>query len=270
MPARILIVEDNVANLDLMAYLLEAHGHTVERASDGRAGLETAQKGAFDLILADILMPKLDGYEFVKQERHRNPAGPPIIAVTALAMVGDRERVLRAGFSGYIAKPINPESFVHEVDHFLTGDLRSAAPAGWKRAAQTDGGGVDATGRLILVVDDIATNAQVVRAALEPFGYRIAEAHSMVEAVEIAKREKPDLVLADVHMPDATGYDLIRAFKADERLSAVPFIFLSSTYWHELDRVRGIALGAEKFLVRPIDPQALLNEINDTLGVVDG
>jgi two-component system cell cycle response regulator len=116
-----------------------------------------------------------------------------------------------------------------------------------------------------LAVDDVPTNTQVLRATLEPFGYTVVEARSLKEAVEIASREKPDLVVTDVHMPSGSGYDLIRAFKADPDLHDIRFIFVSSTYWHELDRARGLSLGASKFLVRPIDPQTLVAEINETL-----
>jgi two-component system cell cycle response regulator len=264
-PARILIVEDNAANLDLMAYLLEAYGHSVTRANDGEAGLDKVKQAPYDLILADILMPKMDGYEFVRRAKDQVADCAPIIAVTALAMVGDRELVLRSGFDGYIAKPINPETFVHEVDHYLEGDLRSKRPVSRESPARPDHARVEATGLTILIVDDVAANSEVVRAALEPFGHRVVEARSMDAAVRTAKAGLPDLVLADVHMPDGTGYDLIKAFKADPDLAVVPFIFLSSTYWHELDRARGIALGAEKFLLRPIDPNVLLDEIADTL-----
>jgi len=265
-PAKILVVEDNPTNLYLMEYLLGAYGHSVTTATDAAIGLDAAGGQRFDLILADVLMPKMDGFEFVKRAKAQRADGPPIVAVTALAMVGNRETIMQSGFDGYIPKPISPETFVGEVDHYLPEGKRSKATA-HDQARSHDGSPNRPmpAGRTILAVDDVPTNTQVLRATLEPFGYTVVEARSMKEAMEIAAREKPDLVVTDVHMPSGSGYDLIRAFKADPGLHDIRFIFVSSTYWHELDRARGLSLGASKFLVRPIDPQTLVAEIDETL-----
>jgi two-component system cell cycle response regulator len=276
MPAHILLVEDNPTNLDLMAYLLEAFGHRVIRAHDGRAGLDLAASTNFDIILADILMPRMDGYEFVRLVKEQNSNGPPVIAVTALAMVGDRERVLQSGFDGYIAKPINPESFVHEVDVFLADGLRSIAPLRPQSPQPTPvatrpvGKPSAAITQTVLVVDDIATNIEVVRAAIESAGYNIVGVQSMRQALEAVNGRIPDLVIADVLMSNGSGFDLIRAFKSDRALAAVPFIFLTSSNWHDVDRSRGIALGAKRFLRRPIEPQLLLSEVKQLLECADG
>jgi two-component system cell cycle response regulator len=103
-----------------VSYLLQAHGHIATAAGDGLSALHAAIEGDHDLILTDILMPKMDGYQLLTQLRAvPHLAKTKIVAVTALAMVGDRERILGAGFDGYIAKPIDPESFVREVEGFL-------------------------------------------------------------------------------------------------------------------------------------------------------
>jgi len=114
---RILLVEDNAANLDLMSYLLRAFGHEVSCETDGLAGLKCAHDGSFDLVLCDILMPELDGYEFARRFRS-DPRlrESPLIAVTALAMAGDREKILAAGFDGYISKPIDPQVFQAQIE----------------------------------------------------------------------------------------------------------------------------------------------------------
>jgi CheY-like chemotaxis protein len=116
--ARILIIEDNDANMELMAYLLRAFGHMVQEAVEGKAAVKLARYGPPDLILCDLQMTGMDGYE-VMQRMKTNLPNIPVIAVTAYAMVGDRDRVLAAGFDGYIPKPINPETFVGEIEAFL-------------------------------------------------------------------------------------------------------------------------------------------------------
>jgi CheY-like chemotaxis protein len=125
--ARILIIEDNPANLELMRYLLRAHGHTVLSAEDGASGIEIARKECPELILCDVQLPKLDGYGVIRDLKG-DPAYRhiPLIAITAFAMVGDRDRMLSAGFDGYMPKPITPETFVAEVEVFLGSELRSA------------------------------------------------------------------------------------------------------------------------------------------------
>lgn len=126
MPARILIVEDNPTNAELMSYLLGAFGHEVVVKPDGLSGFEAVRLERFDVVLSDILMPGIDGYELARRikadERLRHL---PLVAVTALAMVGDRERVIEAGFDGYIGKPIDPRYFVAEIDSFLHESKRS-------------------------------------------------------------------------------------------------------------------------------------------------
>ena len=127
MPARILIIEDHPANMELMAYLFNAFGHVPLSAFDGEAGIEAAQREMPDLILCDINLPKMDGYDVVHSIKG-NPAlrQIPVIAVTALAMVGDREKLLDGGFDGYVGKPIEPETFVTQIEKFLNPSLHSS------------------------------------------------------------------------------------------------------------------------------------------------
>jgi CheY-like chemotaxis protein len=116
----ILVIEDHVDNLDLMRYLLGAFGYTALSAEDGVTGIALAESEGPDLILCDIQLPDIDGFEIARRlKRHARLREIPLVAITALAMVGDRERVLAAGFDGYISKPINPETFVGNVEIFL-------------------------------------------------------------------------------------------------------------------------------------------------------
>jgi CheY-like chemotaxis protein len=120
MRARILVIEDNPQNLELMSYLLEAFGHTVVTARNGADGIQTARQEMLDLIICDIHLPIVDGYEVaVHLKKHPVLRQIPLVAVTALAMVGDREKVLAAGFDGYIDKPIDPQEFVNQIEAFM-------------------------------------------------------------------------------------------------------------------------------------------------------
>lgn len=118
--ARMLLIEDDAANMELMRYLLNAFGHTCLCAQNGTAGLELALKDSPDLIICDVHLPRLDGYGVIRQIRSDPRLQHfPVVAVTALAMAGDRDRLLAAGFDGYISKPIEPEIFVETIEQFL-------------------------------------------------------------------------------------------------------------------------------------------------------
>jgi two-component system cell cycle response regulator len=120
MTGRVLVIEDNEENLTLADYLLCAHGFETLLARTGADGLELATASRLDLILLDVRMPFMDGYEVARAIRSHRALDPvPIVAVTASAMVGDRERIAQAGFDHYVQKPIDPEGFIAEIERCL-------------------------------------------------------------------------------------------------------------------------------------------------------
>jgi CheY-like chemotaxis protein len=129
--ARVLVVEDETENLYLMTYLLNASGHDVLVARDGVEGVRAAAAERPDLVVMKIDMPKMDGYEAVAAlKADPELASIPVVAVTGYAMVGDRERVVAAGFDGYLSKPIDPRRFADQLTSHLdhesaNGDGRS-------------------------------------------------------------------------------------------------------------------------------------------------
>ena len=122
MNRNILVIEDNEQNLYLATFLLESHGCTVAAARSGPEGIALADEIRPALIILDIQLPLMDGYAVARALR-QNPAldAVPLVAVTSYAMVGDRERTLEAGCNGYLEKPINPETFMSEIERYLVG-----------------------------------------------------------------------------------------------------------------------------------------------------
>jgi two-component system, cell cycle response regulator DivK len=116
----LLIIEDNEQNFYLMRFLLEKNGFTVIGAGDGRKGIEMALQYKPLAILLDIQLPEMDGYAVAAELiKHAELKGVLIIAVTSYAMVGDKENILAAGATGYIEKPIDPETFVADIIRYL-------------------------------------------------------------------------------------------------------------------------------------------------------
>jgi CheY-like chemotaxis protein len=118
--SKILIAEDNAVNRELLRELLEMRGYIVVEACDGGEALRMIEQTQPDLLLLDIGMPVLDGFAVVGKIRE-NPrlAELPVVAVTAYAMQGDREKILNAKFDGYLSKPVNSQSLAEELDRLL-------------------------------------------------------------------------------------------------------------------------------------------------------
>jgi two-component system cell cycle response regulator DivK len=117
----ILLVEDNAMNMKLSLFLLESADHTVLTATNAEAGLALAREKSPDLILMDIQLPGMDGLEAITRLKADNATrGIPVIALTALAMKGDEERIRAAGCDGYIAKPLDYKAFLATIESHLS------------------------------------------------------------------------------------------------------------------------------------------------------
>jgi two-component system cell cycle response regulator len=196
MAARILIVDDDLSSRELMADLLRSAGHTVTRADDGAAGLRLALDGRPDLVVCALALPAMDGYAVARLLK-ADPACVriPLLAVSARAPEGERAPLAAAGFDGYICKPIEPASFVAEVEAFLP-TVEETAPA-------------TPSTPTLLVVDDDAFMRDVLVDALEGEPWRILSAGSAEEALALLAHEPVDVILSDQNMPGLQGTELM-------------------------------------------------------------
>lgn len=120
MKKTVLVIEDNDQNLYLITFLLEKNGFNVIAARNGQDGIDMACRELPTLILLDIQLPMMNGYEVVSRLREVDRAKKiPVIAVTSYAMVGDREKALAAGCTGYMEKPIDTTTFIDEINKYL-------------------------------------------------------------------------------------------------------------------------------------------------------
>jgi two-component system cell cycle response regulator len=266
---RILLIEDNAINMELMLYMLRAWGHHVTTATNAVHGLELARRERPQVIISDVQLPGMDGYEFARIAK----ADPelrdiPLMALTAYAMVGDRERARAAGFDRYFSKPIEPAAFMAALESVLPDrgpppvvDRSTPGPA---QAVPSELSALRPRTRLLLV-DDGHFNLDFKRTLFEPAGYSVATAGNVTAALALLHGEPFDLVLSDVVMRGGSGFDLLRQVRADSSLRDMPFILLTSSCTDERSRAIGLELGANRYLVRPIEPEALLAAIRDCL-----
>ncbi|AWL03772.1 response regulator [Massilia oculi] len=267
--ARILIIEDNPANIELMSFLLGAYGHTPLSAADGPRGVAAARSERPDLIACDVNLPGMDGFAVLAAlKTEPQLAGVPILAVTALAMAGDREKVLAAGFDGYISKPIEPESFVAELEAFLAAapavapaaaSVPAAQPAPQPAPAPKPGAAPEE--RTLLLVDDDRFMLGVLNDMLVGQPYRVLSACSGEEALEVLDHEAVEVILCDQAMPGMRGTEVLA--RAAERYPKTVRLMLSGQ--PDLTEIEAaIASGvADDHYVKPLGARTLRERIDE-------
>ncbi len=165
---RVLLAEDNAVNQTLAVRLLEKRGHSVAVATNGREALAALRTQEFDVVLMDVQMPEMDGFEataMIRAEEKRTGRHMPVIAMTAHAMKGDRERCLEAGMDAYVSKPINPEQLFDTIEH-IDADLPPGVEAAGAGAARVESP-IDMTSLLARVGGDRNLLAEMAGLFLE-------------------------------------------------------------------------------------------------------
>jgi CheY-like chemotaxis protein/nitrogen-specific signal transduction histidine kinase len=258
--ARILVVEDSPDIRALMRMLLEAEGYDVAVAGDGQSGVAAARKERPDLILMDLSLPVLSGWEAAREiKADPEIAAIPILAVTAHAMHGDRERALAAGCDGFIPKPIDEETFGRQVAAHLRPNQLFAAIAEPRRSGDAS---VE-TGRILLVDDNPEVSA-VIRQDLEAEGYEILEASTPAQAAAAFRREAPfDLAIVDVMLGGESGYELTAELIAHSS-DYLPVLLVTAG---EIDRKKGYQVGADDFIGKPIESEELRARVRSLLRI---
>ncbi len=277
----LLVVDDRPDIRHVIQYMLEAAGAEVLTAVDGARALrrlaEADERGErIDAVVLDMQMPVLDGYETARRLR-ASGFDRPVVALTADAMVGERERCLAAGCDAYLTKPIDSARLVRTLSRCLRGEAPDevptapAAPAG-EAVLATDGlatdglangsdaksAGVagDVAGR-VLVVDDHLDTCRALITVLERAGHVACSAHTLSDALQTATRFRPDVVVSDIGLPDGDGYELVRALRGPDALPDAVFVALSGS--EEPDPSRAGLF--DHWLVKPASLKAVLEKV---------
>lgn len=222
--SRMLMVEDNPMNRRLVRYVLEFRGHEVGEASSVDEGRQMLAQKTPDLVILDINLPGGGGEVLLREIRSdAKLRAVPVVAVTAYAMQGDRERLLAEGFSGYISKPIDTTTFGPQIESFL--------PKAQAASASSDA-------KIALLLDDDEHFRKLMAPLLEEAGYRVVPARTGAEADAVLSREAIDLVLVDYRLPDTNGIEWIRSLRKRGHQAKV---LSASSYWRDLDSLRPMA-----------------------------
>ena len=250
--ARILVTDDTEANLTVIRGLLKRTRVTVDTAESGAQTLEMAQKQHYDVILLDHMMPQMDGIETLHELRKLpGLAEVPCVALTANAVSGAREFYLAEGFSDYLSKPIDGE----KLEKLLMAYLPPEKVHEPEEPAASRPGKTDAAATVLIVDDDEV----ICRLASEILGksFRVASCQSGADAPREAEKLRPDLILLDINLGALSGFDVLRALRADAAVGAIPVIFLTGEQ-DEAAEIEGFRLGAADFVRKPFVPEVLL------------
>ena len=281
----VLVVEDHPINQQVVQSQLEQMGLRVSLADNGEDGVEQVRVNSFDLVLMDIQMPVLDGYEATRQIRAFNP-DIPIIALTAAALVEDRSKALQAGMNDHLGKPFSGQQLYKHLRNWLTtgpAEPKNLLQSKHQPEAEVLSPIVPSVTqkRTVLIVDDMAANIRVLANLLKD-EYIIQVANSGQKALDIVHSDNaPDLILLDIMMPEMDGYDVCRELKGTPATNQIPVIFVTA-----MDEVseqkKGLDLGAVDYITKPYDAEVvkarLRNHMNlkvktdllDKLSQIDG
>lgn len=247
---KILVVEDNPLTRKMLRITLESDGYTVIEAADGRAAITAAEREIPALVLQDLILPDMNGFELVRQLRALGATSTPIIALSGFLNRVEDARRAETGFTALLVKPIEPSRLLEVI--------RLYVPA--ETAQQPFGEGCR-----VLVVDDDHVQLKLTRLHLEHLGFEVMVAGSTLEALRLGRESPPDVVLSDVLMPELDGFQLCFEIRKEPRLQHVPVILASAWYETSADRQLAAHVGATSLVQKTPDlkgiPDALLGAV---------
>lgn len=249
-PATVLVVDDDAQTCALLVGILEPRGYQVETVASGAAALEAVKRRLPDVILTDLLMPEVSGFELVELLAS-NPAthDVPVIVLTAMDLTpAQRARLASHVFATARKGDLSSAEVLAAVARAVSSARRLAVPVG----------------PTVLVVDDHDLNRELARAILERRGYRVVEAEGGAEGVELARRERPALVLLDLAMPVMDGYATLSALRAAPETRDIPVMALTALAMRG-DEQRARAAGFDDYVTKPIEQEVLVAAVRRLL-----
>ena len=263
-PRKILYVEDNDDNIFMLKPRLERKGFDVLIAEDGKEGVYLAKNKNPDLILMDLELPVLDGWEATKQIK-ADPVTKhiPVIALTANITSESRSKAIDSGCDDFDLKPVEFESLLTKINALLPEEVKQdKSDVSDKKNENID----DNYQNQILIVDDDENNRYTLSEYLKREGFsNLVMAENGKIALEKLNVNDFDLVLMDLNMPEMDGIEALRQIKSNENMRHIPVVMISAA--EEIENVtQCIEIGAEGYLPKPFNSMILRARINASLG----
>src|SRR6266852_3488622 len=249
MTARVLVVDDVELNVRLLTAKLASEYFEVVSADNGPSALAMVEAELPDIILLDVMMPRMDGFEVCRRlKANPHTADVPVVMVTALSDVADRLRGLEAGADDFLTKPVN--------DIALFARLREDVCRQFGTADATEGSGEDVSASRILLAAEQGVTASRIIDTLRPVAASVVHAASCTEAQSLLD-DAVELVIASLSLPDGDPLRLVAQWRANESSRRLPILLMADD--SELPRLaKGLDLGANDYLIRPVDRNELL------------
>ena len=233
----VLIVEDSPTQAEVLKSLLEENGWSATIARDGKEALLQLTESCPDVVISDIVMPRMDGYQLCRKIRgDKKLENLPVILVTSLSDTSEVVKGLECGADSLLVKPYNSDLLIKCLDNVEE-----------KKKAKARRGGCH-----VLIVEDSPTQAARLEQLILAHGFIVSKARDGIEALASIRETRPDLVLSDIIMPEMDGFALCEAIKGDPELKSIPVIFLTHLADPESVR-RATEVGADEYITKSFD-----------------
>lgn len=288
----ILVIEDSSTSRSVISLILKRQGYNIVEATTGCEGLARLVDIVPDLVLLDVVLPDMDGYQILTELRlSARLKDVVVVMLTGKTSSIDRMKGLACGANEYLTKPFDPAKFLKVLERFLGQGSRNRASAPRPKEDVDRGanGGIkpasvkarvkvavgpparqvpikvpsrqlESTGPFILIIEDSPTTRKVISMVLGRKGYFLQESINGKEALQQLEERVPDLILLDAMLPDMSGYDILVQLKKAEKFKDIPVVMLTAKSG-ATDRQKGMQSGAVAYLTKPFDPDKLLSTV---------
>lgn len=271
---KILIVDDEPLNTKLLAAQIPRDQYSVICTHSGQEAIEKAEEILPELILLDIMMPQMDGYEATRQLKAKaSTSRIPIILITALQGTEDKIKGLEAGAEDFLSKPVNTVELLARINSMLRLKRYGEQLANRMQSEEQIIGGRTNSSQLearencegnILLVEDNEKDINLIKGHLRDQSYEIFMAESGEDAIEIVRENDVDLILLDILLPGMDGFEVCQKLRGLEKESQPQVVMI--TCLDDLDsKIKGVELGVDDFLIKPINGRELRARIKSLL-----
>jgi DNA-binding response OmpR family regulator len=277
----LLLVDDRPENLQLLLGFLEKYDLNIIVAENGEQALERLQYTRPDMILLDIMMPGIDGYEVCRRLKESDEYSEiPIIFMSALEDPVDKVKGLELGAVDYITKPYKVEEVLARIrNQFHIQDLSKQLDATQEALKKPKGeqtepfhasflpseqagpGEITIKARTVLFVEDEISSRRMLKSFLDPYYYRTIFAQNYDETLQQLKENRPDIILLDVRLPGVDGFEICQRLKRSDDYKNIPVIFITALD-DVADTVKGLEVGAVDYITKPYNNEELLGRIS--------